>query len=129
MSSSAEQQEAMCPGPIAAADTTNGTGTMRVLLTGANQTAALGTLPAGRWARVCCNSLDDIQWAYGIGSAPSLTYNQTSAFGAGSAGSGETLLSKTSDQHIVPKGATHIAFRSSATNGGYFEWSIRESRE
>lgn len=81
-----------------------------------------------RWVRVAANTSDDVQYAYGFGSAPSLTYNQVSAAGTGHVSSGETLFSKTSDQHVIPAGATHIAFRSSSTNGGYFEFGVREGR-
>lgn len=128
MGSASAIAESSNAGPVAAADTTNLTGTIRVLLTGANQSFALGSTMGQRWARLAANTTDDVQYAYGIGAAATLTYNQASAAGTGHVASGETLFSKTSDQHVVPPGATHISFRSSSTNGGYFEFGVREGR-
>jgi hypothetical protein len=120
-------------GPIAAADTTGRTGVMRIAVSGSAQNFALPTsgaapgkrhtLPA-RWLRIAAAGVN-VQWAFGVGSAPTIALNQAAAVGTGHAAAGATLFNGIPEQVLVPSEATHVGFIGESA-AGYLELYVSD---
>ena len=110
--------------PKAAADSTNETGVVRYGTSTSNATAVMPGSWKGKWITI--QSIDaNTQVAYGVGSAPTLVYDDTGAIGAGTAGAGATCAAAMPRDFLVPREATHIAWISNA-NGGFVEMHLSE---
>src|SRR5512139_2693661 len=109
-------------GPIAVADATGATGTMRYATTASSQNVAIPAAMQGCWIKLQAVT-NQVDWAFGIGSAATIVLNQASAAGTGHASAGDTLAAGATDQVLVPKPRdgkpVYISFISSTT-GGYF---------
>lgn len=115
--SSAEEKAALIQGPVAAADTSGRTGVARISISGSAQSAALPTaMLSGGFVALWCST--DIQWAFGVGSAPTIALNALGALGVGGATIGITLSAATREHWPVPRGATHIGWIGTT---GYLE--------
>lgn len=110
MGSSAEEKCALIQGPIAAADATGQRGVYRVAISGVAQNATLPSFMTAGRGFVSLFATADIQWAFGIGSAPTIALNEASAVGTGDVNAGQTLSAATREQWPVPPGATHIGW-------------------
>lgn len=117
MSGTAAEKCALIQGPIAAADATGKTGVARIALAGASS-AALPSYMIGGRGFISLFATADIQWAFGIGSAPAIALNAAGALGTGGATIGQTLSAATREQWPVPPGATHIGWYGAS---GYLE--------
>jgi len=117
MGSVAEERAALIKAPVAAADATGATGVFRVAISGASQNAALPSAWVQR-GFVCLYCTADVQYAFGIGAAPTLVLNQASAVGTGHVSAGKTLPAGQDKDVPIPVGATHIAWIGSS---GYIE--------
>jgi len=134
MSSAAEYQAARATGPIASTSTTGLRGVARAALSGTTQSWAIPPELRGKWVRMVANSQDDVQYAFGEGSAPGIVLTQISVLGTGHGSAGTTIFSRTSEERLVPPSATHLAFRSMTVNtgtsgalGGWFELYCSET--
>ncbi len=131
MASNAEQKEASIAAPIAAADVTGATGVYRYASLGTATQVTL-TDPAtgkhafkGNFVRIQSRGVStDV--AFGLGSAVVLLKDQLSAINTGHVSAGWTIPADTYIDVIVPRGATHLAFISSAT-GGFVELMLSEA--
>lgn len=128
------EQAARVTGPIAAADATARTGVMRVAFTGSAQTATLPTTGAEkgkkstlgkRFIRIAAVGAN-AQWAFGVGSAPTIVLNQTAAVGTGNAGAGATLFNGLPEQLLIPSEVTHIGFIGDNSTTGYLEFYVSD---
>lgn len=127
------EQAARVVGPIVAADATNRTGVIRVANTGSAQTATLPTSGAERgkkstlakrFIRIAAVGAN-VQFGFGIGSAPTIVLNQASAVGTGHVSAGATLFSNNPEQFLIPSDATHIGWISDAA-AGYLEFYVSD---
>lgn len=119
-------------GPLAAADATGRTGVMRIAVTTSADSFVLPTTGAapgkrstlgGRWIRILAMGAN-VQYAFGLGSAPSITTNEASAPGTGDANAGATLVASVPEQVMVPSEATHMGFRGDAA--GFLEFYVSD---
>ena len=110
--------------PRAVADTTSQSGVQRYASSASNATAAMPDAWKGKWVTFHSDGVDT-QVAYGVGSAPTLVYDQASAIGTGHAGAGATCKDGSPRDFLIPREATHLAWISSAT-GGFFEMHLSE---
>lgn len=124
--SEAEDKAARLGHPIAAADATGVTGVQRYALTGALQSWAIPTGLRGKFLTITIASNDDVQFAFGAGSAPALVKDQLSSFGTGHVAAGKTIFSRTSLDRRVPANATHLSVIATGTNGGNVEFDCSE---
>ncbi len=112
-------------GAVAAADATGLTGVYRYAASASNTSVALpvrgdkrggfSTL-ATRFLRVRavgCN----VQYAQGLGAAPTLVFNELSVWGTGDVNAGATVVDGTSEDFIVDAHATHLAWICSNATG------------
>jgi hypothetical protein len=113
-------QAARVTGPFAAADATARTGVQRIALSGASQSFVLPVVASedgkkhnlsGRFIRMFADG-DSIQWAFGVGSAPTIVRDQAAAVGTGHVSAGGTLVNGVPEHILVPDKATHVAFIS-----------------
>lgn len=123
MGSTAEEKAALVGGVIARADTTGLTGVLYRADASASNTAL--TLPVdsngkavirGKWLALYAKSTD-VQYAFGAGSAPTLTYNQNVTIGTGHAAAGGTCPAGLVAQFLVPLTATHISLIAETATG------------
>lgn len=105
--SSAEQQAALLSHPIAAADVSGVRGVYRYAL-GSTVNITLPQGLRGAYVRISVMGDDPVQYACGIGAAPVLSNNATSAVGTGSAAAGASILGNSSMDAIIPREATHL---------------------
>lgn len=119
--SEAEDKAAKLAHPVAAADASGLTGVIRIQLTGALQSFAVPSGMVGKFATLTVCSTDDVQFAFGMGSAPLLVLNQLAAPGTGHAAAGATVLSRTSVDRRIPLGVTHLSVFATGASGGYLE--------
>ena len=124
--SEVEDKAARVGHPLSAADASGTTGVYRMALTGALQSWAIPSAIRGKFVTITVCSNDDVQLAFGAGSAPALALNQLSALGTGHVGAGKTVLARTSLDRRVPGGATHLSVISTGTNGGFLELECSE---
>jgi hypothetical protein len=134
------EKAAMISGPIITAnalgvltaDPTGITGTMRYAVTTASQgvllPAAVGdpqkkSTLGTRFLWVLASGCN-VQLSHGAGSAPTLVYNQLSAFGTGHVAAGPTFVNGTAREYVVPPGATHLAFIGDAA--GFIEFYVSD---
>lgn len=121
-------------GPIAAADASGMTGVYRIACTGVAQSFVLPVTLANQmnrtnWAKrfISLKAIGvNIQFAQGMGAAPTLVLNQASAVGTGHAAAGATIPSGTEVQFLVNATATHVGWISDA-NAGYLEVYFAET--
>ena len=131
MASQAEKKEASIGCPVAAADATGATGVYRYASSASNANSAL-TDPTGakhafkgNLVRIQSRGVStDV--AFGIGSAPTVVKDKTSAILTGDATAGWTIPADTFLDVWVPAKATHVAWISSGT-GGYVEFMLFET--
>lgn len=110
--------------PRAVADTTSRTGVQRYATATSNASATMPGGWKGKWVTFQSDGADT-QVAYGVGSAPTLVYDQAAAIGTGHAGAGATCKDGMPRDFLIPREATHLAWISSAT-GGFFEMHLSE---
>ncbi len=125
MSGSAVDRAAKIGGAIAAADATALTGVYRYAASASNTAVALPARTdkrggqatiAARFLRiraVGCNA----QYAEGFGAAPTLVFNQLSAWGTGHVAAGGTVVDGTSEDFVVDNRTTHLAWICSNATG------------
>jgi hypothetical protein len=122
-------------GPVAAADATGRTGVMRIAVTGAAQSFALPAADSAnsgrqrsavgaRFIRIACVGVN-VQWAFGIGAAPTIALNEISVSGTGDVNAGATMFNSVPEQPIIPSGATHVGFIGDAA-AGFLEWYVSD---
>lgn len=124
--SEAEDKAARLGHPVAGADSTGLNGIHRIQLTGSLQTFALPSAMPGKFVTMTVCSTDDVQFAFGVGSAPVLVKDQLAALGVGHVAAGKTIFSKTSLDRRVHRGATHLSVLSTGASGGYLEIECSE---
>lgn len=81
------------------------------------------TLPAGvagSWIDLYSSDVS-FQYAFGVGSAPTLVYNEAVTIGTGDVNAGQTLPPGIVHSRLVPKDATHIALITDASPTGRWE--------
>lgn len=134
MSSQDANKAARVTGPIAAADATNRTGVVRIALTGSAQTATLPTTGrdpqkkstlGARFIRIAAVGAN-VQFAQGLGSAPTIVQNQAAAVGTGHASAGATLFNGVAEQFMLDSAATHLGFIGDGGAAGYLEFYVSD---
>jgi hypothetical protein len=110
MSGTAAAKAALIQAPIAALDATGNTGVMRIAITGSAQNFALPSALVGTRKFIALFCTADIQYAFGIGAAPTLVLSQASAPGTGHASAGATLPAGQWKDVPIPEKATHVGF-------------------
>lgn len=134
--SSELNQAARVTGPIAAADATARTGVMRIALSGSAQNFALPTTDkadgkkhtlSARWIRMYADG-DSIQWAFGVGSAPTINRDEAAAVGTGDVNAGGTLVNGLPEHVLIPDEATHVGFISKTASPptSYLEFYVSD---
>lgn len=119
MADLAEVKAALIQGPIAAADATGLRGVHRIAVSGSAQSFAIPSGLLGKRGFINLYATADVQWAFGIGSAPTIVLNQASAPGTGHVGAGATLPTGQWMAFPIAEGATHVGFIGTT---GFLEW-------
>lgn len=128
-------QAARYTGPVSIADATGRTGVHRIAVTGASQSFALPASDSassgkrrsaigGRFMRIAAVGAN-VQWAFGYGSAPTITLNAISVSGTGNTAAGASLFNGVPEQPIIPSEATHVGFIGDVA-AGYLEWYVSD---
>lgn len=121
-----ELKAALLGHPIAAADVRGITGVYRYALTGSPQNAAIPAELRGKFTTLTVVSADDIQFAFGVGAAPTIALNQASALGTGHVQAGKTVFSRIPLDRQIPLAATHLGWCATGGSGGYLEIECSE---
>lgn len=106
------------------ADSTGETGVMRVATTAGSVTHTIPSGMKGRYVDLMVVGANT-QYAVttGTNTAPTLVYNQASAFGTGHAAAGKTLVDSVEKAVFFPPDAASITVISSST-AGFFEAAV-----
>lgn len=108
MSGLALEKAAAIQAPIAAANPAGNTGVHRIAVSGSAQSFALPAGMIGKYITLFCTA--EIQYALGLGAAPTIVLNQAAALGTGHAAAGKTLTAGQDKDVPIPKAATHIGW-------------------
>jgi hypothetical protein len=119
---------------VLTADPTGNSGTMRYAVTTASQGVPLPVAVGDPQKKSTIGSRFlwvlaagcNVQLSHGEGSAPTLVFNQLSAFGVGHVAAGPTLVNGTAREYVVPTSATHLAFIGDAA--GFIEFYVSDGQ-